>query len=178
MTTAKDIYSSIYAGIQCNLEFFIMSCIEHCNRRRVLHSFHSLISVIFSVVYNFALIIIITLPLTSCAGKIFSDDSIFAPKPLRMRGPDTKKGSPDYLEGWDDGCKTGLSTMNPGFYKSFYGYKIDPYKVSNIVYYKAWRDAYTYCRQYSFRMVWDSYDRQKSNLENQLCLICPNESER
>ncbi|MCE3232040.1 MAG: hypothetical protein K0R98_297 [Rickettsiaceae bacterium] len=124
-------------------------------------------------------ILLITILLASCAGKIFDEKSRFAPKPWRMGGPDRENASPEYTEGWDDGCSTGLSTMNPGYYKSFYSFKQDPYKVDNEVYYKAWKDAYTYCRQYSFRFVWDAYDRTNNkSLDNNLCVLCPNEATR
>jgi len=126
-----------------------------------------------------AIILLVSVVLLSgCAGAIFSDDSIFAPKPLKMGDVDRKKGSKDYVEGWDHGCKTGLSTMVSGYYKSFYKYKIDPYRVSNAEYYKAWRDGYTYCRQYSFRYSWDAWDRQGEKWRNPLCIICPNEADR
>ena len=66
--------------------------------------------------------------------------------------------------------------MVSGYYKTFYGYKQDPYKIDNPTYYKAWIDAYTYCRQYSFRYAWDAWDRQYNKaIENPLCIICPNE---
>jgi hypothetical protein len=127
--------------------------------------------------YIFITLIIFTL--SGCAGKIFSENSIFAPNPLKMGGPDKSKASPEYLKGWDDGCKTGLSTMVSGYYKSFYSFKQDPYMVSNPVYYKSWKDAYTYCRQYSFRYSWDGFDRTYNKaLESPLCIICPNELDR
>ena len=113
--------------------------------------------------------------ITSCAGKIFSSDSFFAPKPLKIGGP-TKGAHPDYLAGWEDGCQTGLSTMVHGYYKSFYGYKQDPYKANNPRYYKAWKDSYTYCRHYSFRFAWDSIDNNANkSQDNNLCVLCPNE---
>lgn len=114
-----------------------------------------------------------------CTGKVFSDESIFAPKPLRMGGIDKTKSPPEYVKGWDDGCKTGLSTMVNGYYKSFYGFKQDPYMIGDKTYFQAWNDAYTYCRQYSFRYTWDAYDRTYNKvLSNPLCLICPNELDR
>jgi hypothetical protein len=117
--------------------------------------------------------------ISGCVGKIFSDDSIFAPKPLGMGSPDKSKGSAEYLKGWDDGCKTGLSTMVSGYYKSFYGFKQDPYMVDNPSYYKAWKDAFTYCKQYAFKYSWDAYDKTNNKaLENPLCIICPNEQGR
>lgn len=131
------------------------------------------------IMKKIALLIIVLVAVNSCTGKIFSENSIFAPHPLRMSGPDKSKGSPEYLQGWDDGCKTGLSTMVQGYYKSFYGFKQDPYMIGNPVYYKAWKDSYTYCRQYSFRYSWDAYDRTYNKaLENPLCIICPNELDR
>jgi hypothetical protein len=124
------------------------------------------------------ILLLILLPLSACVGKIFKSDSVFAPKPLLMGHPD--KNNPntpeEYTKGWDDGCETGMSTMNPGYYKSFYAFKQDPYMASNEVYYKAWKDAYTYCRQYSFRYVWEAHDRNNDKtLDNPLCVLCPNE---
>lgn len=104
--------------------------------------------------------------------KIFSADSKFAPKPYRMGSP-PKDANPDYLEGWNDGCETGLSTMNHSYYKSFYKFKQDPYKLNNERYYKAWRDSYHYCRQYSFRFVWDPLDQDRDS--GPLCILCPND---
>lgn len=123
----------------------------------------------------FCSLLLSLLLLTGCVGQIFSDDSFFAPKPVGMSGPDKEHASADYLKGWDDGCKTGLSTMVQGYYKSFYQFKQDPYMINNPTYYKAWKDSYTYCRQYSFRMAWDAFDRTyNKSLENPLCIICTN----
>jgi hypothetical protein len=132
------------------------------------------------MIKKFALFLVI-FSLSACVGKIFSEKSFFAPKPLLMGSPDKSNPNtpPEYTQGWDDGCQTGLSTMNPGYYKSFYAFKQDPYKADNEVYYKAWKDAYTYCRQYSFRYVWEAYDRNNAKaLDNNLCVLCPNELSR
>ena len=109
---------------------------------------------------------------TGCRGQIFSADNPLAPKPFRLGGP-PKDSHPDYLKGWEDGCNTGLSTMVPGYYKSFYAFQQDAYKVNNPVYYKAWKDSYTYCRQYAFRYVWDTLDQSGHPLESNLCVLCP-----
>lgn len=94
-------------------------------------------------------------------------------------GAPPKDADPEYLQGWNDGCETGLSTMVAGSYKSFYGFKQDAYKIKDQKYYQAWKDAYNYCRQYSFRFTWDAYDRTYNKaLENNLCVICPNELDR
>lgn len=116
--------------------------------------------------------ILMILTLSGCAGQIFSSESIFAPTPARMGKPD-KNAPEEYTKGWDDGCKTGLSTMVHGYYKSFYAYKQDPELANNAMYYKAWKDAYTYCRQYSFRYIWAPMDNTWAN--GPLCVICPNE---
>jgi hypothetical protein len=82
----------------------------------------------------------------------------FAPKPFRMGGPGGG-GTVEFRKGWDDGCETGMSTMVTDYYKTFYGFKQDPYMIMNDEYYKAWNDAYTYCRHYAFRSTlwtWDS----------------------
>jgi hypothetical protein len=123
---------------------------------------------------NIILLILICLAVTSCKGQIFSSKSIMAPKPFKMGGP-PKDSHPDYLEGWNAGCNTGLSTMVPGYYKSFYAFEQDPYKSNNPMYYKAWQDSYHYCRQYAFRFVWDSYDKSGHKTDNNICVLCPNE---
>lgn len=109
----------------------------------------------------------------------FSPNSIFAPKPFRMGKPD-KNADPIYTKGWNDGCQTGMSTMIQGYYKSFYKYAQDPELVEDKMYYQAWKDSYTYCRQYAFRMSWDPIDKAKGNkgFDNPLCILCPNEFDR
>lgn len=104
-----------------------------------------------------------------------------APWPARMGKP-PDNAPKDYKQGWYDGCITGLSTMSQVYYKDFYGYKQDYTKVDNVMYYQAWKDAYTYCRQYSFRYAWDPLDRRRgTNAQGgllsagPLCVLCPNE---
>tara|TARA_B100001564_G_C20658505_1_gene680425 strand:- start:1837 stop:2157 length:321 start_codon:yes stop_codon:yes gene_type:complete len=104
---------------------------------------------------------------------------MFAPWPYGLVKSAPPGSPPDYAKGWDDGCKTGLSTMNRQIYKSFYGYKQDHTMADNPNYYKAWKDAYTYCRQYSFRFTWDALDGRKGGggaiSVAPLCVLCPNE---
>ncbi len=110
--------------------------------------------------------------ISGCAGQIFSAKNKVAPRPFGMTGPG-KNAHPDYLAGWNDGCDTGLSTMVPGYYKSFYKFKQDAYMINNARYYKAWKDSYTYCRQYAFRFVWDSIDQNRET--KNICVLCPND---
>lgn len=97
-------------------------------------------------------------------------DEMNAPLPKGMGRPD-KSAGPEYLKGWDDGCKTGLSTMNLGAYKAFYQYTMSPELYNNARYYRAWKDAYTYCRQYSFKWTMEPLDRQYDKT-GKLCIIC------
>ena len=116
--------------------------------------------------------------LNGCWGKLFDENNLFAPKPFKM-GMRTEDAPEEYKSGWDDGCTTGLSTMVPGYYKSFYQYKLDPNMLDNKMYYQAWKDAYTYCRHYSFRFAWDAHDKNDAKWrDNPLCLLCPNEFTR
>ncbi len=130
---------------------------------------------------KFKIIIIIGIIfISSCRGQVFSEKSRFAPLPAGMTYP-PKDSPPDYLEGWYDGCYTGLSTMNQQIYKSFYGYKQNFRKADNILYYQAWRDAYTYCRQYSFRYTWGPLDKKRTKgliSEKDICVLCPDEFSR
>lgn len=122
-------------------------------------------------------LIILIISLVGCRGAVFSSESIFAPVPAGMGGYDDD--APElYKKGWDDGCKTGLSTMNMQIYKSFYKYTQDPALVRKVMYYKAWKDAYTYCRQYSFRSTWDAYDKRHGDgplSMKSICVLCPDE---
>lgn len=101
-----------------------------------------------------AIIILASLLLQGC---LFSSKSVFAPKPFGMN--QAEKGTPEFNKGWEDGCETGMSTMSTDYYKSFYTFRQDPDMITNIEYYKAWKDAYTYCRQYVFKWslwTWDA----------------------
>lgn len=100
---------------------------------------------------RFLYLIVLCLTLTGCTeGHGFFRET-FKPTPFRMgKAPD---GPPDYKSGWNDGCETGLATMTSNYYKTFYKFKQDPKMIHNKMYYQAWKDSYTYCRQYMFRWV-------------------------
>ncbi|MCD6034977.1 MAG: hypothetical protein K0R63_718 [Rickettsiales bacterium] len=80
-----------------------------------------------------------------------------APRPFAMG--DTPPGTATFRKGWEEGCHTGLATMTTDYYKSFYTFEQDPYMINNSEYYEAWKDAYTYCRQYAFKWTLWSWDR-------------------
>jgi hypothetical protein len=66
---------------------------------------------------------------------------------------DTPDGPPEFKKGWEDGCETGIAAYADGWTKMFNTYKQDANLVGNPIYYRAWRDAYTYCRWYSEQWI-------------------------
>lgn len=64
-----------------------------------------------------------------------------------------KNGSPEYEQGWKQGCESGMSGMTNSFYQSFYVFKQDNSLLKNEVYYKAWKDSYDYCKGYVYGIV-------------------------
>lgn len=74
------------------------------------------------------------------------------------KGPKPRKdGKPHnelYVEGWRDGCHSGISATANDWYKFFYDFRQDAQKAQNTVYYKGWKDAFTYCQRYMYQ--WQS----------------------
>lgn len=102
------------------------------------------------------IILLLSLGLATSSCNL-SSESMFAPRPFRMGDP--PDGNPEFKLGWKHGCNTGMSTMATSYYKSFYRFNQDPEMITNQDYYKAWKDGYTYCRQYMFKWTnwaWDS----------------------
>lgn len=86
---------------------------------------------------------------------------VIKPRPFAMGGPQ-QDAPQDYLDGFNDGCETGMATMSTNWYKTFYRFKQDTARLHNQLYYQAWKDAYTYCRQYTFKWTlwhWDHRER-------------------
>lgn len=68
-------------------------------------------------------------------------------KPTNM--PPLPKGSPEFTKGWEDGCVSGMGAYGSDVYKSLYKWTRDEtLAATNIVYYKAWKDSYNYCRHF------------------------------
>lgn len=65
--------------------------------------------------------------------------------------PPGKEYTPLYVEGWKDGCHTGVSATANYWYKMYYGFKQDPIKAQDRVYYKGWKDAFTYCNRWIYQ---------------------------
>ena len=58
-----------------------------------------------------------------------------------------KDSSPEFAQGWKDGCEVGMSSSSNTFYKMFYrNNAIDGYKMgSSSDYSTAWGNAFWYC---------------------------------
>lgn len=95
--------------------------------------------------------IILALALSSC--------SAYGPKPFVIEEvtPDIAQNSPDFQQGWMDGCESGKAVFSNAFYKMFYGYKRNPEKVGNQSYETAWYAGYNYCRHYTRRWLKDDF---------------------
>ena len=72
------------------------------------------------------------------------------------------KGPPEYMEGWKDGCESGLSAMTNDYYKTFYTFQQNNDLIGNELYYKAWKDTYHFCRHYAYGMLRESGQRFKT----------------
>ena len=67
--------------------------------------------------------------------------------------------SPEFRQGWKDGCEVGMSAGSNTFYKLFYDNNtVDGYKMTSSSEYKnAWGNAFWYCYRYD-------YIKQKSSM--------------
>jgi len=89
----------------------------------------------------------------------------YKPTPFRMsKAPE---GPPNFQQGWEDGCYTGLATLVPTYYKTFYRFKQDVSMIHDRLYYQAWNDSYNYCRQYAFKWTMWQWDDQENTDPNQ-----------
>lgn len=63
-----------------------------------------------------------------------------------------KTSTPDFRQGWDDGCQVGVSAGGNWFYKSLYKTNaIDGYKMTSSPDYKsAWGTAFWFCYRYTY----------------------------
>ncbi len=67
--------------------------------------------------------------------------------PSKHYEQDLKNASPDFKQGWEDGCETGMSGGSNSFYQTFYkANKQDGYKFTYSPDYKtAWSNAFWFC---------------------------------
>ncbi|MCD6034799.1 MAG: hypothetical protein K0R63_540 [Rickettsiales bacterium] len=72
-----------------------------------------------------------------------------APVPVAM----TKipPGPPEFVDGYKDGCETGLAAFGNSYYKSFYSFKKKFNSTNDVLYQNGWEKGYQYCRQYAMK---------------------------
>lgn len=103
------------------------------------------------------LIIIITLLaiINSCTGI---DPRPFG-SPIHDFDKELKDASPDFAQGWRDGCMVGMAGGSNSFYQNFYKMnQVDGFKMAYSSDYKvAWGNAFWYC----YRKDWTN---QRSSL--------------
>ncbi len=79
----------------------------------------------------------------------YYDQVMVKPRPWGLA--DTPEGSPLFRKGWEEGCNTGLGVYGGTHYhKPAYRFQQDLTLINNDEYYRAWRDAYAYCRWYAW----------------------------
>ncbi len=94
--------------------------------------------------------LIITFAITSCHVNMRELGRKFPERPDGEFLKDIARGSPDFQQGWEDGCTVGMSGGSNTFYKIFYkSNQIDGYKTMNSPQYnEAWNSAMWYCYRY------------------------------
>ncbi len=94
-------------------------------------------------------VLVLVLQLSACATNVAQ--RMKTPIPWGLE--DIPDGPPEFRKGWEDGCHTGIGAYGNAWYRMFYTYKQDANMVGNPTYYRAWKDAYTYCRWYTEQWV-------------------------
>lgn len=73
----------------------------------------------------------------------------YQPQTLSATGGIPQNGSPEFNQGWRDGCDTGMAAFGNYTYKLIYGFKKDMTLINNAEYNAAWNSAYNTCRWYT-----------------------------
>ena len=56
----------------------------------------------------------------------------------------------NFQKAWKDGCESGMASMTNSVYAKFYKFEQDPLLRKDPVYYKVWKDTFTFCRHYAY----------------------------
>lgn len=72
----------------------------------------------------------------------------YEPQTLRESGIPSG-GSPEFSQGWRDGCDSGMAAFGNYTYKLIYHFKKDTRLLNNAEYTNAWTSAYNSCRWYT-----------------------------
>lgn len=76
------------------------------------------------------------------------------PLPLQLSAP---SGPPEYRLGWEDGCDSGISAEDGGFfYRMSLGFKKRPEMAGEDMYKAGWNEGFSYCR-FSFSAIKSSW---------------------
>lgn len=65
--------------------------------------------------------------------------------------PQNIEGTPEFKEGWKDGCHSGLATYGPAHYKLWYSYYQNYGMLKNPDYTAAWHESFDFCRHFNFK---------------------------
>lgn len=84
--------------------------------------------------------------------------NLWRPRPIGMGDVDPN-APPDYKQGWNDGCDSGLAAYGGSTYTwTGYKFKQDYTQLDNQEYYGAWQQGWLYCRWY----VWNYIVKQET----------------
>ncbi len=88
--------------------------------------------------------------LVACKTDMRKIGKIFPGRPDREFAKVLANASPDFRQGWEDGCTVGMSGGSNSFYKMFYqNNAIDGFKtMDSPVYSEAWSNGMWYCYRY------------------------------
>ncbi len=78
------------------------------------------------------------------------------PRPWTMAHA-PEDATPQYKQGWEDGCGSGMAAYGNDVYKAAYEFKQDPKMVNHPLYFRAWIDGYQYCRPFINRYLNDGF---------------------
>lgn len=94
-----------------------------------------------------------------CCSCTYSASKIFPSRPDKEFKETLRDASPEFVQGWHDGCEVGMSGGSNTFYKMFYrNNAVDGYKMTSSSEYKtAWGNAFWYCYR-------ADYIKQKSSI--------------
>lgn len=65
--------------------------------------------------------------------------------PIMMTNEPPEGSSPEYAQGWREGCDTAKDTYVNDYYRVMHTFEQDPSMMGSQEYRRAWNDAYTYC---------------------------------
>lgn len=101
-------------------------------------------------IFNLIFIISCLVCIASCS-KYREIGRMFPDMPNKKFAKAIATASPEFQQGWHDGCITGMSAGANTFYKTFYQSNlVDGYKTtSSAQYSSAWGNAFWYCYRYT-----------------------------